>query len=95
MTQAVLLAKTARLLESAGAPFMVVGSFSSSIHGQPRTTNDLDLVVDFDSSSLSEFVSSLGDGFYVSLRPLTTPWRGGECSMSSTLKVDGKLTLSS
>jgi len=66
MTQATLLAKMARLLESAGAPFMVVGSFSSSIHGQPRTTNDLDLVVDFDSSSLSKFVSLLGDGFYVS-----------------------------
>ena len=66
MTQAVLLAKMARLLESAGAPFMVVGSFSSSIHGQPRTTNDLDLVVDFDSSSLPKFASWLVDGFYVS-----------------------------
>ena len=32
-------------LDAAGIPFMVAGSFASSAHGMPRTTQDLDLVI--------------------------------------------------
>ncbi|MBL8716977.1 MAG: hypothetical protein JNL79_13325 [Myxococcales bacterium] len=34
------------LLDAAGVPFMIAGSFASTIHGTPRTTQDLDVVID-------------------------------------------------
>lgn len=32
-------------LESSGVPYMVTGSFASSAHGVPRSTNDIDIVI--------------------------------------------------
>lgn len=43
---AVLLGRLVCLLDAAGIPFMVAGSFASTAHGLPRTTFDLDLVID-------------------------------------------------
>jgi hypothetical protein len=34
-----------RELDRAGIPHMLAGSFASSYHGDPRTTNDIDLVI--------------------------------------------------
>jgi len=33
-------------LDDAGIPYMVVGSFAGMVHGEPRTTYDLDIVID-------------------------------------------------
>jgi hypothetical protein len=41
-----LLDRLVRLLDAAGVPFMIAGSFASSAHGLPRTTQDLNVVVD-------------------------------------------------
>jgi hypothetical protein len=41
-----LLDRLVRLLDAADVPFMIAGSFASSAHGLPRTTQDLDVVVD-------------------------------------------------
>ncbi len=41
-----LLTRLVALLDGAGVPFMVAGSFASTAHGMPRTTQDLDLVID-------------------------------------------------
>jgi hypothetical protein len=38
---------------------MVSGSLASSFHGDPRATNDFDLVIDPNPSSLNRFVNSL------------------------------------
>jgi hypothetical protein len=38
---------------------MVAGSFASSHHGSPRTTHDIDLVVDLSFESLDRFVEEL------------------------------------
>jgi hypothetical protein len=32
-------------LEAAGVPYMLTGSFASSVHGTPRATRDIDLVI--------------------------------------------------
>ena len=54
------------LLEAAGIPYMVVGSFASTVHGEPRTTLDLDLVIDPTPDALDLFLSSVDmDAFYV------------------------------
>lgn len=45
-TQADLLAAIAGRLERAGIPYMLVGSLAGSFHGEPRTTVDIDIVID-------------------------------------------------
>jgi hypothetical protein len=40
------LARLVNALNQAGVPFMLAGSFASSMHGVPRTTRDLDFVID-------------------------------------------------
>ena len=66
MSQEEFLAQVARCLETVGIPFMVAGSYGSSYHGQPRATNDVDLVIDPTAEQLDRFVALLGDRFYVS-----------------------------
>ena len=39
-----LLQRLALLLDAAGIPFMVAGSFASTAHGLPRSTQDLDQI---------------------------------------------------
>src|SRR5688572_7695588 len=52
-------------LAGAGVPNMVVGSFASSFHGIPRSSQDVDLVVDPDVVSLRRFLSALpADDYY-------------------------------
>jgi hypothetical protein len=41
-----LLERLVRLLDDAAVPFMIAGSFASAAHGLPRTTQDLDVVID-------------------------------------------------
>lgn len=55
-------------LESAEIPYMLVGSFASSVHGQSRTTRDLDVVIDPTPSAFERFVSSIEtERFYFDL----------------------------
>src|SRR5215471_11397524 len=46
-------------LAAAGVPNMVVGSFASSFHGIPRSSQDLDLVIDPQPEALRRFLSDL------------------------------------
>jgi hypothetical protein len=63
-SQANLLAAIADRLETAGIPYMVVGSVASSYHGEPRTTLDIDIVIDPSSEALHRFVASLPTSDY-------------------------------
>jgi hypothetical protein len=55
------------LLDTAGVPYMVAGSFASTYHGVPRTTHDIDLVVEPSFSSLKRLLALLPeDAYYVS-----------------------------
>jgi hypothetical protein len=66
MTAAEFLALIAGRLQSAGIPFMIAGSHASSLHGHPRATNDVDLVIDTSRDQLDRFLTALGDDLYVS-----------------------------
>jgi hypothetical protein len=46
-------------LETIGIPHMVVGSFASTAHGEPRSTHDLDLVIDPSAAQLEDLIASL------------------------------------
>jgi hypothetical protein len=62
-----LLERIVGLLDAAGVPFMIAGSFASAAHGLPRATQDLDLVIDPPGpDALDAFVRSLSpDEYYV------------------------------
>ena len=54
-------------LRTAGIPHMLVGSFASTLHGTPRTTQDIDIVIDPTPQALEALLEQLPDPrFYVS-----------------------------
>jgi hypothetical protein len=60
------LARIVGALDGAGVPHMLAGSFASSIHGTPRSTQDIGLVIDPTFASLDRFLELLGtDSLYV------------------------------
>ncbi len=64
-SQSELLARIAEGLARAEIPYMVVGSLASSFHAEPRTTRDIDIVIDPSPDRLRRFVSELPtDDFY-------------------------------
>ena len=53
-----LLRTVVGMLEAARIPHMVVGSFASTAHGEPRTTRDLDLVIDPSPDQMNELIGA-------------------------------------
>ena len=53
-------------LERAGIPYMISGSVASSIHGEPRATNDVDLVVEPSDAQLEAFIRLVEGECYIS-----------------------------
>lgn len=54
-------------LDAAGIPHMLTGSFASSLHGAPRATQDIDIVIAPTRDQLLELLSHLPDAeYYVS-----------------------------
>ena len=48
-------------------PYMLSGSVSSSLHGQPRATKDIDIVIAPTKQQVLNFARALGESYYVSL----------------------------
>lgn len=68
----VVFEKLRAALETTGIPYFVTGSFASSAHGIPRSTNDIDIVISpsrqqleqlLDRLSQSEFETELEDPY--------------------------------
>lgn len=59
-----LLRTIVELLDAIGIPHMVVGSFASTAHGEPRSTRDLDLVIDPDTEQLDQLLGALDPEHY-------------------------------
>lgn len=59
------------LLERTDIPYMVAGSMSSSFYGKPRSSQDVDIVINPDRNSLGKLLDLLGPEYYVS-RPAAT-----------------------
>lgn len=55
----------AQALESVGVPYFLGGSVASSLQGEPRSTNDIDFVVDLSPSQIEPLVRALGPDFEV------------------------------
>jgi hypothetical protein len=66
MTLRDLLKMVTEALDRAGVPYMVVGSLASTFHGEPRATQDIDIVIDPGPEQLADLLQSFdGETFYV------------------------------
>lgn len=57
--------RLAAALDRAGVGYFVGGSLASSLQGEPRSTNDIDLVVDLPEERVGALVAALGPDFEV------------------------------
>jgi uncharacterized nucleotidyltransferase DUF6036 len=63
-----VLQKITTALDQAGIPYMLSGSFASAYYGTPRSTQDIDLVIETGPDQLRVFVTSLpSHEYYVDL----------------------------
>jgi hypothetical protein len=51
-------------LDAAGIPYMVAGSFASTYHGVPRSTQDIDIIIDPTGASLAALLATLPEADY-------------------------------
>src|SRR5436309_3237450 len=58
------VARLLEVLDELEIPYAVGGSVASSAHGIPRTTLDIDLVVDLKQDQIEAFAGELRDEFY-------------------------------
>jgi hypothetical protein len=56
------------ILDRLGVAYVTAGSFASSLHGEPRSTDDVDIVADLHPSEahVAGLVRALGEDWYVS-----------------------------
>jgi hypothetical protein len=59
-----LLRRLVDAFDEVGIPYMIAGSFASGLHGAPRPTLDVDIVVDPSGATLERFVASLDPQLY-------------------------------
>ena len=61
------------LLDRLEIPYLVGGSVASSVHGEPRSTNDIDIVADISQDDLDAFIEQrkahIFDLIYGGLKP--------------------------
>jgi hypothetical protein len=84
--------KVIGILEDLAIPHHVGGSFASSVHGFPRQTRDLDLVVDLPASAVPLLVSHLEGEFYLDAERMRQAIRRGSSfnlvHLTTGFKVD-------
>jgi len=79
-------------LEGLSVPFHLGGSFASTIHGIPRQTADVDIVVDLAAPAGKDLVNALSGDFYVDQHAVDDAITRGSCfnaiHLASGFKVD-------
>jgi hypothetical protein len=64
MSQQELLKHVIQILAQAGIPYMVTGSIASSLQGEPRSTHDIDLLVDLTPEAVAILLGAFGPPDY-------------------------------
>lgn len=97
MTDAVVEAldvalRVAETLDALGVPYFLGGSLASSVQGEPRATNDIDIVIDMPIGKVKAFADALGADFEVDQAMLRDAILHGECAnifyLPFVMKVD-------
>ncbi|HNY32118.1 MAG TPA: hypothetical protein PKO15_14640 [Fibrobacteria bacterium] len=66
MTPDRVLVEVSEILQRAGIPYMVTGSFASSMLGIPRSTRDLDMVISPSESQIEGLIQAFDpDTWYI------------------------------
>jgi len=80
------------VLQRLGIPYIIVGSFASTVYGEIRTTLDSDLVADLTQDRVEEFVKILGTDFYADAEMILAAIKQRTCfnliHLPSLFKVD-------
>ena len=92
MTEEELLVDCLRRLEGSGIGYMLVGSMAGNYWGVPRSTHDIDFVIEYEAEHVSKLVAAFEDDFFIQeisvesgLRP---PHQFNALDNRSALKVD-------
>jgi hypothetical protein len=84
--------RVGEILDEMGLRHMVCGSIASSLHGEPRSTNDIDFVVEFGESDAQRLADALSAEFFIDARALLDAARSGRsCNAihrTTGIKVD-------
>ena len=82
----------ADVLEAVGVRYLVGGSLASAVSGEPRSTLDVDLVVELTEKDVARMVSGLGDRFHVDaeaiLRAVRDRSSANVIHYATSIKVD-------
>jgi len=82
----------AGILDRLGVPYVTAGSFASSVHGEPRSTDDVDLVADLRATHAAALLSALRGDWYVSSEAVRDAITRGAAfnaiHLPSSVKVD-------
>lgn len=75
MTTTEVFRRVTAALDRAGIDYMLCGSFASAYYGAPRSTQDIDLVIDASPEKLRVFIKSLSsDEYYADLNAALEAW---------------------
>ena len=55
-----------KVLDDLGVPYFIGGSLASSVHGEPRTTNDIDIVAALRPEHVEPLIAAVRTHYYVS-----------------------------
>lgn len=90
MSQTSLLTEAVRALEAAGVGYLLTGSLASSLQGEPRSTHDIDLVVEVDARVVDALAAAFGtDAYYFDdLAARDALGRGGMFNLIDTVGGD-------
>jgi hypothetical protein len=62
-------------LDAVGATWAIGGSLASAVHGEPRATNDVDLVAQLSEAGARDLAARLGDDFHADVDAMTAAVR--------------------
>src|SRR2546430_891965 len=92
MTEQELLVDCLKRLNSCGIPYFLTGSMASNYWGVPRTTHDLDFVVQLSAEAIVPLVNAFQGDYFIqessvrgALRP---PYQFNALDQRSALKID-------
>ena len=65
MNEQELLVDCLERLNQTGIQYMLVGSMASNYWGIPRSTHDIDFVVEYDEAEIDSLVAAFDDDFFI------------------------------
>ncbi len=86
-----VLRAVAAALDALGLPYVVGGSVASGIHGEPRYTQDVDVLVDLGPWQVSRLVEALGVGWRLDEDAAMESIRRGASFNASKPEIGGKV----